>query len=92
MNFLQATPHWSLRTRLALVACLSLLLGAVPGALLLRAYAAQLDTAAQQHQALPANRAWRDCRTSAAWPPRPCRPNRMPGPGPSPRARPCRPR
>jgi methyl-accepting chemotaxis protein len=58
MNFLQATPHWSLRTRLALVACLSLLLGAVPGALLLRAYAAQLDTAAQQHQALPANRAW----------------------------------
>jgi methyl-accepting chemotaxis protein len=58
MKLFQATEHWSLRTRLALVACLSLLLGAVPGAVLLRGYAAQLDTAAQQHQALPANRAW----------------------------------
>jgi methyl-accepting chemotaxis protein len=58
MNFLKATEHWSLRTRLALVACLSLLLGALPGALLLRGYALQLDTAALQHRALPANRAW----------------------------------
>ncbi|MFG6486961.1 methyl-accepting chemotaxis protein [Roseateles sp. BYS78W] len=58
MNFLKATEHWSLRTRLALVACLSLMLGALPGALLLRGYAGQLDTAALQHRALPANRAW----------------------------------
>ena len=58
MPFFKATEHWSLRTRLALVAGLSLLLGAVPAALLLRGYATQLDTAAQQHQALPANRAW----------------------------------
>ena len=54
----KATQHWSLRTRLALVACLALLLGAVPGAMLLRGYAAQQATAAQQHDALPANRAW----------------------------------
>ncbi len=49
---------WSLRTRLVLIACLALLLGSLPGALLLRSYAAQLDTAALQHAALPANRAW----------------------------------
>jgi methyl-accepting chemotaxis protein len=54
----KATAHWSLRTRLALVAGLSLLLGAVPSALLLRGYAAELDTASRQHQALPANHAW----------------------------------
>ncbi|MDR7268575.1 methyl-accepting chemotaxis protein [Pelomonas saccharophila] len=58
MNLFKATEHWSLRTRLALVACLSLLLGVVPSALLLRGYAAQFDSASQQHQALPANHAW----------------------------------
>ncbi|MFG6433074.1 methyl-accepting chemotaxis protein [Roseateles sp. LYH14W] len=52
------TAHWSLRTRLIFIACLSLLLGALPCALLLRGYAEQLATADQQHQALPANRAW----------------------------------
>jgi len=55
---LYLTHPWSLRTRLAVVACLSLLLGALPGALLLRGYAQQLDTATQQHRALPANLAW----------------------------------
>jgi methyl-accepting chemotaxis protein len=58
MSFVRATAHWSLRTRLALVAGLSLLLGAVPSALLLHGYAADLETARRQHQALPANQAW----------------------------------
>ena len=53
-----ATAAWSLRTRLVLIACLALLLGSLPGALLLRSYASQLETAALQHGALPANRAW----------------------------------
>lgn len=48
----------SLRSRLTVVACLALLLGALPGAALLRGYATQQDTADRQHQALPANRAW----------------------------------
>ncbi|MFG6462642.1 methyl-accepting chemotaxis protein [Roseateles sp. DXS20W] len=52
------TQPWSLRTRLAVVACLSLLLGALPGVMLLRGYATQLDTATQQHHALPVNQAW----------------------------------
>jgi methyl-accepting chemotaxis protein len=58
MSLVRATAHWSLRTRLALVAGLSLLLGAVPSALLLHGYAADLETARRQHQALPANQAW----------------------------------
>jgi len=58
MKHLNVTGPWSLRTRLALVACLALLLGALPSALLLRGYAEQVDTAARQHGALPANRAW----------------------------------
>jgi methyl-accepting chemotaxis protein len=58
MSFVRATAHWSLRTRLALVAGLSLLLGAVPSALLLHGYAADLEAARRQHQALPANQAW----------------------------------
>jgi len=52
------TSHWSLRARLVLVAGLSLLLGALPCALLLRGYDEQLASADQQHRALPANRAW----------------------------------
>ncbi|MDR7331321.1 methyl-accepting chemotaxis protein [Roseateles asaccharophilus] len=52
------TQPLSLRTRLAVIACLSLLLGALPGALLLRGYVAQQQTAARQHQALPVNHAW----------------------------------
>ncbi len=55
---MKTTQPLSLRTRLAVIACLSLLLGALPGALLLRGYAEQLDNAARQHRALPANRAW----------------------------------
>ncbi|MCE4553175.1 methyl-accepting chemotaxis protein [Pelomonas cellulosilytica] len=58
MNALHFTQHWSLRTRLTLVACLSLLLGLVPSLMLLRGYAAELDTARRQQQALPAVRAW----------------------------------
>ncbi|MFG6416424.1 methyl-accepting chemotaxis protein [Roseateles sp. DC23W] len=50
----------SLRTRLAVIACLSLLLGALPGALLLSGYVAQQRTADLQHRALPANQAWQD--------------------------------
>jgi methyl-accepting chemotaxis protein len=58
MKLLKVTEHWSLRTRLSLVACLSLLLGVLPSALLLRGYAAELAAAERQQQALPANRAW----------------------------------
>ncbi len=58
MNLFKTTEHWSLRTRLTLVAVLSLLLGVIPSAVLLRGYAAEHATASRQHQALPANRAW----------------------------------
>jgi methyl-accepting chemotaxis protein len=58
MNPLKFSENWSLRTRLAFVAVLSLLLGVVPSAMLLRGYVSEQATAARQHQALPANRAW----------------------------------
>jgi methyl-accepting chemotaxis protein len=51
-------PTLSLRTRLAVVACLALLLGTGPGLMVLRDQAARLALATRQHQALPANRAW----------------------------------
>jgi methyl-accepting chemotaxis protein len=57
---MKTTQPLSLRTRLAVIACLSLVLGALPGALLLRGDIAQQYTAARQHRALPANRAWQD--------------------------------
>jgi len=58
MKLLKATEHWSLRTRLTLIAVLSLLLAIVPSGMLLRQYAAQLDIVAGEQHALPANRAW----------------------------------
>ncbi len=58
MSFLKFSEHWSLRTRLAIVALLALLLGLAPSAMLLRGYAAEQATAERQHRALPANRAW----------------------------------
>jgi methyl-accepting chemotaxis protein len=58
MNLFKTPGHWSLRTRLAFIAVLSLLLGAIPSTVLLRAYAAEHATASRQHQALPVNRAW----------------------------------
>jgi len=58
MNPLKLTEHWSLRTRLALVTVLALLLGVIPSALLLRNYADDLGTVAGEQHALPANRAW----------------------------------
>ncbi|MFN3302991.1 MAG: methyl-accepting chemotaxis protein [Roseateles sp.] len=58
MRLLKATENWSLRTRLTLIAVLSLVLGIVPSGMLLRQYAAQLDVVAGEQHALPANRAW----------------------------------
>ena len=58
MNWLKFSEHWSLRTRLSLVAVLSLLLGIVPSSMLLRQYVDELGVIAREHQALPANRAW----------------------------------
>ncbi|PTT90049.1 hypothetical protein DBR42_06745 [Pelomonas sp. HMWF004] len=58
MNPLKLTAHWSLRTRLAMVTALALMLGIVPSMLLLRNYQAQLATVADEARALPANRAW----------------------------------
>ncbi|MFG6465740.1 methyl-accepting chemotaxis protein [Pelomonas baiyunensis] len=58
MSLLKFSEHWSLRTRLSLVAVLALLLGLVPSGVLLHQFVAQLDVVAQEHQALPANRAW----------------------------------
>ena len=55
MNF---TENWSLRTRLTLVTGLALLLGVVPGAVLMRSTQAELATISAEHHALPPNRAW----------------------------------
>ncbi len=58
MSLLKFSEHWSLRTRLALVAVLSLLMGLLPSGMLLRHYASQLSVVADEQSGLPANRAW----------------------------------
>lgn len=58
MSLLKFSEHWSLRTRLALVAVLSLLMGLVPSGMLLRHYASQMSVVADEQSGLPANRAW----------------------------------
>ena len=58
MTLLKFSEHWSLRTRLALVAVLSLLMGLLPSGLLLKQYAEQLGVVAGEQGGLPANQAW----------------------------------
>jgi methyl-accepting chemotaxis protein len=58
MSLLKFSEHWSLRTRLALVAVLSLLMGILPSGLLLRQYAEQLGVVAEEQSGLPVNQAW----------------------------------
>jgi methyl-accepting chemotaxis protein len=58
MSLLKFSEHWSLRTRLALVAVLALVMGSLPGGLLLRQYVDQLGVVAEEQSGLPANRAW----------------------------------
>ena len=58
MSLLKFSEHWSLRTRLTLVAVLSLLMGILPSSLLLRQYAEQLGVVAEEQSGLPANKAW----------------------------------
>ena len=58
MRLLKFSENWSLKTRLSLVAILSLVLGSVPSGLLLMQYGEQLSIVAAEQHALPANRAW----------------------------------
>ena len=58
MSLLKFSENWSLKTRLSLVAVLSLVLGTVPSSLLLVQYGEQLGIVAAEQHALPANRAW----------------------------------
>ncbi|MFG6440768.1 methyl-accepting chemotaxis protein [Roseateles sp. LKC17W] len=58
MTLLKFSAHWSLRTRLGLVAVLSLLLGLLPSGALLEQYIEQLDVVSAEQHGLPANQAW----------------------------------
>jgi methyl-accepting chemotaxis protein len=58
MPLLTFTAHWSLRTRLSLVAVLALLLGVLPSGALLRQYVERLEVVSGEQQGLPANQAW----------------------------------
>jgi hypothetical protein len=60
LNPLKYSEHWSLRTRLALVAVLSLVLGLIPSGLLLMRYVDELDVVRGETAGLPLNRAWQD--------------------------------
>lgn len=58
MSLLKFSEHWSLRTRLTLVAVLSLVMGILPSGMLLRQYAEELGIVAEEQSGLPSNRAW----------------------------------